>query len=106
MDSKIITLSAPLKTHSGEVNSITVNEPRAKSFFDHGEPFKARVVTDGENDRIEIDYNNAVLKRFLSDMTGIDDLILGGMRAKDFFALRSAATDLIFGVAGENPTAT
>jgi hypothetical protein len=106
MNSRTISLSAPLKTHDGDKMEITVNEPRAKSFFDHGEPFKTRVVTDGHKDRIEIDYNNSILRKFLQDMTGIDDLVLGGLRARDFYALRNAATDLIFGVAGENPTPT
>ena len=106
MNSQIVTLSEPLKTHDGDVTAITVNEPRAKSYFDHGEPFKTRVVTDGETDRVEIDYNNVVLKKFLSDMTGVDDLILGKLRARDFFALRNAATNLIFGDAGSNPTTT
>lgn len=106
MDSKTITLSAPLKTHSGEVNSITVNEPKAKSFFDHGEPFKARTIIEGDVSRIEIDYIKDNFKRFLSDMTGIDDLLLSAMNLRDFYALRNAATDILLGIGGANPTET
>ena len=107
MNSQIVTLSEPLKTHDGDVTTITVNEPRAKSFFDHGEPFKTRVIAvEGQPDQIEFEYNTAILRKFLMDMTGIDDLILGKVTARDFFALRNATTNLIMGVAGQNPTKT
>ena len=106
MKSETITLSEPLKTHDGDVTTIKVNEPRARSFFDHGEPFKMRVVTDGEKEHVEFDYSQAVLKKFFMDMTGIDDIILGKLSAGDYFKLRNAMTNLILGVAGKNPTTT
>jgi hypothetical protein len=39
-------------------------------------------------------------------MTGVDDIILGTMRASDFMTLRSRAAQMIIGVAGTNPIAT
>jgi hypothetical protein len=102
-----VTLSKPLKTHSGEVTSLTLKEPEARSFFTHGEPFKVRVISDEVNgDRIDFDFNNAVFKNFLADMTGHDDIVLGKLRAADFMTLRSRAAQMIIGVAGTNPTAT
>lgn len=104
--SETVTLSQPLKTHSGDVTSLTLKEPAAKSFFDHGEPFKFR-VTGGEGEQqIEFDYFNSVFKKFLSDMTGLDDLVLSGLRAADFLTLRTRASHMILGIAGSNPTAT
>jgi hypothetical protein len=101
-----VTLSQPLKTHGGEVTTITLKEPTAKSFFDHGEPFKVRVVNDESGDRIELDFFNGVLKKFLADMTGLDDLVLSALRAADFMTLRTRAAHMIMGLAGTNPIAT
>jgi hypothetical protein len=101
-----VTLSQPLKTHGGDVTSLTLKEPTAKSFFDHGEPFKVRVISDDAGDRIDFEFFNGVFKKFLCDMTGLDDLILSGLRASDFMALRSRAAQMIIGVTGQNPTAT
>jgi hypothetical protein len=102
-----ITLSKPLKTHDGEVTSLKLKEPEARSFFEHGEPFKVRVISDEVNgDRIDFDFNNGVFKKFLTDMTGVDDILLGKLRASDFMALRTRAAHMIIGVAGTNPTET
>ena len=106
MTTETVTLSQPLKTHGGDVTSITLKEPTAKSFFDHGEPFKARVISDDAGDRIDFEFFNSVFKKFLSDMTGLDDLVLSALRAADFLALRSRAAQMIIGMAGTNPTAT
>jgi hypothetical protein len=99
-----VTLASAIKTHEGEVSSILLKEPKARSFFDHGEPFKVRVIADGEKDRVEFDYDHKVLAKFLRDMTGIDELVLGTVAASDYFSLRNAATNLIMGGAGSTPT--
>ncbi|MEH2476192.1 hypothetical protein V1281_002638 [Nitrobacteraceae bacterium AZCC 2161] len=99
-----VVLASSIKTHDGEVSSIVLKEPKARSFFDHGEPFKMRVISHGDTDRVEFDYDHKVLAKFLRDMTGIDELILGTVAAKDFFSLRNAATNLIMGVVGPDPT--
>lgn len=102
-----ITLSKPLKTHDGEVTSLKLKEPEARSFFDHGEPFKVRVINDETNgDRIDFEFNNSVFKKFLTDMTGVDDILLGKLRAADFMALRTRAAHMIIGVTGTNPSET
>jgi hypothetical protein len=103
-DSITVTLKTSIKTHAGDTSTLTLKEPKARSFFEHGEPFKTRVITEGETDRVEFDYAHKVLALFLQDMTGIDTAILGSIVASDYFALRNAATNLILGVAGSNPT--
>lgn len=105
-NTETVTLSKPIKTHDGEIASITLKEPSARSFFSHGEPFKVRVVSDESGDRVEFDYNNAVLKHFLADMSGHDDLVLAQLRASDYTLLRQRAVNMIVGVAGSNPTET
>ena len=105
MADTIVTLTTPIKTHDGEVTTLKLREPKARSFFEHGEPFKMRVISEGDKDRVEFDYNHKILAKFLSDMTGIDDITLGSVTASDYFLLRNAATNLIIGIAGSDPTA-
>jgi hypothetical protein len=106
-DTQKVTLSRPLKTHGGDVSEITLKEPTARSFFLHGEAFKVKVLTD-ENGMslVDFDYNNAVFSKFLTDMTGLDDIVLSSLRASDYMHLRSRAAYMIIGVSGTNPTAT
>ena len=104
MNSTTVTLTSPITTHDGEKTTITLKEPKARSFFSHGEPFKMRVLTDGDKDRIEIDYSHNVFAKFLTDMTGLDEGVLGNISASDYFTLRNAATNLIIGVGGSSPT--
>jgi hypothetical protein len=102
------TLSRPLATHNGEVTSFTLREPTAGAFIDYGEPFKIRrrKGEDGE-DSSEFEYDSKVFARFLTDMIaekGIDDLILKGLNARDFYQLRVVATNIILlGVQDERP---
>ena len=103
-NSLTVSLNTSIRTHDGDTSTITLKEPKAKSFFEHGEPFKMRVIAEGDSDRVEFDYDHKVLSKFLRDMTGIDELILGSIAARDYFALRNAATNLIIGVAGSTPT--
>jgi hypothetical protein len=53
-----------------------------------------------------LDFNNAVFAKFLTDMTGLDDIVLSGLRAVDYVGLRARAAHMIIGVAGVNPTET
>jgi hypothetical protein len=99
-----VTLKTPINTHAGETTSIVLNEPKAKSFFENGEPFKMRVIAEGDTDRVEFDYNHKILGLFLQDMSGIDTVLLGTVAASDYFLLRNAATNLIIGIAGSSPS--
>lgn len=104
MTTETFTLSRPLKTHGGDITEITLKEPTAKSYFDHGEPYKARVISDDAGDRFDIDFFNNVFKKFLSDMTGLDEIILSGMHAADYTRLRVLVTTMLAKEAGSNPT--
>ncbi|MCW2284907.1 phage tail assembly protein [Rhodoblastus acidophilus] len=97
-----VNLSRPLMTHKGQVTSLELREPLAGSFFDHAEPFKIR-VKDG---RVDFDYDNAAMMRFLADMCGHDVTVLRGLAARDYMTVRTAVTDIILGLTGteENPT--
>ena len=68
--SKTVTLSKALVTHKGEMKELTLKEPSARCFVQHGEPFTIRFV-DG---KLEIDYSksNDSMMKFLADMSGVD----------------------------------
>jgi hypothetical protein len=102
-----VTLSRPIKAHGGEVSEIKLKEPTARIFFSHGEPFKVKVLTDDKGESlVDFDFNNAVFAKFLSDMTGLDDLVLSSLRAVDYVGLRARAAHMIIGVAGTSFTET
>jgi hypothetical protein len=104
---QIVKLSRPLKTHSGDVNEITLKEPTARSFFSHGEPFKVKVTTDDKGESlVDFDFFNGVISKFLTDMTGVDDVVLSSLRAVDYVNLRTRAAHMIIGVAGTDPIET
>lgn len=111
MNTETFSLSRPLKTHNGEINTLTLQEPTAGAFIDYGEPFKLvpRKSADGEPEGVSFVYdNNKALLRFLVDMIqekGIDEIVLKGMTASDFQRLRGLATNVILlGVQDERPT--
>lgn len=111
MTTETFNLSRPLKTHSGELATLTLQEPTAGAFVDYGEPFtlKPRKGVDGEPDGVSFVYdNNKAFMSFLVDMIaekGLDGLILKGMSTSDFLRLRGLATNIILlGVQDQRPT--
>ncbi|WP_407194296.1 hypothetical protein [Bradyrhizobium sp. STM 3566] len=111
MITETFTLSRPLKTHNGEVLTLTLQEPTAGAFVDYNEPFtvKPRKGENGEPDGVTFVYdNNKAFMQFLVDMIvekGIDDLVLKAMSASDFLRLRGVATHIILlGVQDQRPT--
>jgi hypothetical protein len=102
-----VKLSTSIYTHDGELSELTLKAPTARSFINHGEPFKVRFVTEpDESQRMEIDFDNKIMAKFLADMTveKMDDLIIGSLGATDFMLLRMSAANIILGVAGSDPT--
>lgn len=95
-----VPLSEPLITHKGELKSIELKTPTARSFRIHGEPFKTNVT----GDRIMFEINNENMFGFLADMTGHDQIVLDALPAADYIKLRNEARDLIIGIAGDHPT--
>ena len=101
-----VTLESPIMTHDGEKSTIVLKEPKAKLFFDHGEPFKSRVTTNEKGEtNIDFDFNNPIMGKFLASMSGIDDIVLSGLSASDYLALRVKATYFIMGMIGADPIA-
>lgn len=110
MTTETFALSRPLKTHNGEITSITLKEPTAAAFVNNGEPFTLvpRLNAAGEQDGIVFKFdNNKAFMGFLSEMTEprLDDLVLSAMSASDFQRVRIVAANIIMlGVPDRNPT--
>ncbi|WP_338687765.1 hypothetical protein V5279_22580 [Bradyrhizobium sp. 26S5] len=109
MTTQTFPLSKPVTTHSGKLTSLTLQEPTAGAFVDHGEPFKIHVrkSASGEPDGLDFDYDNKVMTKWLVEMIveKVDDIILKSLSARDYRQLRSLATDIVLlGVQDRNPT--
>ena len=110
MTTETFKLSRPLKTHNGEVTELTLREPTARSFIEHGEPFvlKPRMNANGEPDGVVIEYtNNKAMMGFIGDMVQprIDDILLSGISASDYQRIRALCANIILaGVQDKNPT--
>ncbi len=100
--SKTVTvkLSQEIQTHQGPKSEIELKEPLARDFRMFGEPVK--VIPQGD-DKISFDYRDEAMLKFLTSMSGIDGAILDTLCASDYLKLRAAASNLVFGVTGENP---
>lgn len=95
------TLSKPLKTHKGDVSTLTLKEPTARSFVNHGEPFKVKITGEGN---AEFEFFAKPSLGFLCDSTGLDEIVLSAMSGADFWRARQAMAGLMFSVMGERPT--
>jgi hypothetical protein len=99
-----VTLSKPLLTHSGNVTELELKEPTCESFLKHKEPFK---LSFDKDDKPIYDFDSKACAGFISDMCGVNELLLKHVSARDFIALRFAMVNVIFAGAGsENPTET
>ena len=93
--------SKPLRTHKGDITTITLREPTARSFVNFGNPFTVKM--DGDNAWFVFD--NKATMGFLTDVTGLDSIVLESMSGGDFWRLRQAlANNMFAGVGGKNPT--
>jgi hypothetical protein len=101
--SKTVTvqLSQEIQTHKGPKSEIELKEPLARSFRVHGEAVK---VVPYDGDKMIFEYRDGAMLGYLTDMTGLDAVILDSLTANDYIKLRTAATNLIFGIVGEHPT--
>ena len=107
MTTETFKLSQPLKTHNGDVIELTLKAPRARAFVAYNDPFQLKPRTNGagETEGLEFVFNNKAMMQFLSDMTGLDDLILGDMSGGDFYRLRGKAANMILEmVPDKNPS--
>lgn len=102
-------LSQPITTHNGPVQTLTLKEPTARLFTRHGEPFSTKVIWGDDGKVADVEFvfkDNKKVLQFLADMTGVDDVLLESMPARDFLQVRQLVAKMItLGVGGKDPTA-
>jgi hypothetical protein len=93
-----IPLSKPLKTHDGEVTSLTLRDFSAIDIVNgRVSPVKI-VVNEDKTQTIDIRYDVAMA--YLSKLTGVDDILLGALSGADFQKAVNAVIEL-FNSSGE-----
>lgn len=92
----IFKLSAPLKTHEGEVTELKLKEPKARLAVKYADPFQLRPMKD--RDELEYVFNNAAVSQYASEMSGVDEIILADIGIGDFYRLRQEIANIILGV--------
>lgn len=85
--SETFELSSPITTHRGPVTTLTLNQPKARSFIRHGVPFKHIVKGEGDNQEVATEFDPKAMFGFLSDMTDHDQITLEDIPACDVMGL-------------------
>lgn len=82
----VLKLVNPLVTHAGSITELKIATPSAKTIIQTGVPFEWR---QDENDNAYVVYNDRLCMKYLSAMTGRDELELEDIIAGDWIAARN-----------------
>jgi hypothetical protein len=89
---KTVPLTKPLKTHDGEVMKLELRGLQANDIVAmKTSPFQ---VIRREAGDVELIVKYDVMMQYLSRLSGVDDLILGGMDGQDFQRACSVVGDI------------
>lgn len=86
-DNTTYQLSRPIVTHTGTIAELPLKYPTAKSYIDYGMPYTQVTEGEADNTRIEFKFNPKIMFKFISDMSGLDDITLSGIDARDVVGL-------------------
>lgn len=80
-------LSKPLTGHRGDVRDLVFKDPGAAFIMRHGLPWR-RIMerTESGDTRIEVKFDHVLMSRYMAEMTGLDEGLLGTMSGRDVFA--------------------
>ena len=77
-------LTSPLKTHKGEIAELTLKSPKGRTFLNNAAPYEFCYDAQGG---YRTTYNTKAMFAFLSDMSGLDTIILEEIDGCDVFPL-------------------
>jgi hypothetical protein len=93
---KTVPLSKPLKTHNGEVRELALRGLSASDIVEmKTSPFQ---VLRREGGDVELIIKYDVMMKYLSRLSGVDDLLLGAMDGNDFQVACNKVGDVWNGV--------
>ena len=105
MDSRTIRLSKPIEGPKGPIREIVLKEPSAELVLKRGFPWKqiGHMAEDGGRvESFEMEFIPSRMADFISHMSGIDQITLGEMRARDMVACFNAVFGMLQGSAPGN----
>lgn len=80
----VVKLSKPLATHQGSISEIKFGPLTADILIRNRKlPFAVKSAEDGTK---EVDTDFALAAKYIADLTGHDEAVLGGLAPKDFGA--------------------
>lgn len=95
-ETKTVRLSRPLETHQGPVHEILLTEASGALVMQYGLPFtmKQSSSPDGVTSA-DIEFKYEVMSKYLVQMTGHDQIILGSMSAMDMMNCMIAVLEMM-----------
>ncbi len=80
-------LTEPLQSHAGSVSDLVFRVPKAQFIMRHGLPWSRSMVKSDNGDvQLKVDFNHALMGKYMAEMTGYDEGVLGTMSGRDVFA--------------------
>lgn len=96
---KTVPLSKALKTHDGDVMKLELRDINATDIvLARVAPYK--LISNKTEDEQHAEYRYDIVMELASRLSGIDDILLGALSAKDFHAVTLAVVQL-WNAAGE-----
>lgn len=93
-----LALKKPIVTHDGSIRELTFRPVTAELAIKYGKlPFEFKSVSeDGQTGTFTFDYKIAA--KWIADLTGHDEMVLGQMEMTDFIAACALVRDMVAGV--------
>lgn len=88
-----VPLSKKINTHNGEVDKIELREMNATDIVSARYP-PVRVIEKRGDDDMHMEFRYDIIMQLASRLSGIDDILLGDLNAKDFHAVSNAVVKL------------
>lgn len=90
----VVKLSKALPTHQGNISEIKFR-PMTAELLIRNRKLPFTIKTDPESGEQSIDTDFALAAKYIADLTGHDEAVLGGLAPKDFSACIKMLGDLL-----------
>lgn len=102
-DTKLFKCAYPFMTHANaSATDITLKYPTARAFMKFGMPYASVNEGDETDRRTEFRINAKIMGKFISDMSGLDELEIEEIDARDYVRLMWT----VVGMLNETPQTT
>lgn len=88
-----VPLSKKLTTHNGDVDKLELRDMTATDIVAARFP-PVRVIEKRGDDDMHMEFRYDIIMQLASSLSGVDDILLGSLNAKDFHAVSNAVVRL------------